>query len=224
MSDGDKGFFSSLKDNFLNPVVFIALSILISIFVLIGTAILGRDNGVLAGMARTDFARGLITYLFAIVTIGTAVVLVVSALTSANDPQNERRFERGKEILSLLLGVFGTIVGFYFGSEVSAKNTPQELVLKLLPARLSSTQVVSKSQFTVTTFVTGGEPPYRYGVNIGNATPELKEKADANGWINSTLVAPDVSSEQDSSIKIRVEDANGHSVEESEKIKFEPPH
>ena len=78
----------------------------------------GWDKGVLQSMSRTDYARGLITYLFAVVTIGTAVVLVVSALTTSADDQHEKRFQRGKEILSLLLGVFGTIVGFYFGAEI----------------------------------------------------------------------------------------------------------
>ena len=74
-----------------NPVVLIAVLILLSVFVLIGSAIFGIDRGVLTGMSRIDFARGLITYLFAIVTIGTAVVLVVSGLTGLDDPHNDRR-------------------------------------------------------------------------------------------------------------------------------------
>jgi uncharacterized membrane protein len=82
----------------VNPIVLIALMILFSIFALIGSAIFGWDKGVLTGMGRIDFARGLITYLFAVVTIGTAVVLVVSALTGTEDEVHEKRFQRGKEI------------------------------------------------------------------------------------------------------------------------------
>src|SRR5262245_49760326 len=61
----------------LNPIVVIALAILFGVFFLIGAAILGLDKGVLAKMSESAFARGLITYLFSVVTIGTAVVLVV---------------------------------------------------------------------------------------------------------------------------------------------------
>ena len=92
---------------YLNPVVLIAFGMVLAIVLLIGATTLGLDKGlVLTKMGQVEFARGLITYLFAVVTIGTAVVLVVSALTSDETPANERRFERGKEILSLLLGVF----------------------------------------------------------------------------------------------------------------------
>src|SRR6478672_11671667 len=95
---------------FLNPIVAIAFAMVLAIILLIGATTLGLDKGlVLTRMSQAEFARGLITYLFAVVTIGTAVVLVVSALTSDETPANERRFERNKEILSLLLGVFSTI-------------------------------------------------------------------------------------------------------------------
>ena len=97
---------------FMNPVVVLAGIIVLSVLFLILCAIFGWDKGVLQNMSRTDYARGLITYLFAVVTIGTAVVLVVSALTTSADDRHEKQFRRGKEILSLLLGVFGTIVGF----------------------------------------------------------------------------------------------------------------
>ena len=98
---------------YLNPVTILAGGMLLAIVLLIGASTLGLDKGlVLSKMGQIEFARGLITYLFAVVTIGTAVVLVVSALTTEETPAHERRFERGKEILALLLGVFGTIVGF----------------------------------------------------------------------------------------------------------------
>src|SRR5215469_7491534 len=111
------GLFSGLKDN-QTVISIIALLILGSVIGMIAVAIFGWDRGrVLTQMSQIDFARGLITYLFAVVTIGTAVLLIVSALTSPADDTHNARFQRGKEILSLLLGVFGTVVGFYFGSE-----------------------------------------------------------------------------------------------------------
>src|SRR5262245_23989488 len=117
---------SSLLASVLNPVVLIALLILAGTFVLILCAILGIDSGVLARMADATFARGLITYLFTVVTVGTSVVLIVYSLTTT-PPAEDRQFDRGKDVLSLLLGVFGTIVGFYFGSELKEKTQAQAL-------------------------------------------------------------------------------------------------
>ena len=34
----------------------------------------------------------------------------------------KERFDRGKEVLSLLIGIFGTIIGFYFGSATQEKT------------------------------------------------------------------------------------------------------
>jgi uncharacterized membrane protein len=221
--NNNESFLAAFMRNFLNPVVFIAVSILVSVFVLIGAAILGWDKGVLENMSKVEYARGLITYLFAIVTIGTAVVLVVSALTGADDPQNERRFERGKEILSLLLGVFGAIVGFYFGSEVSSKNAVQEQLLRVIPLRLNISTVAPKSQFTLMTYISGGKAPYRYGIALGSSPPEATEQVDSNGWITATVSAPDTPSPQKLPVKLVVKDEYGHEAEASTSIEIAPP-
>ena len=102
-----------LIPKFSNPIVIMAILILLSLFVMIGASILGIDHGFLAGMARPEQARGLITYLFAVVTIGIAVALVLSTLVGPEPTdKNDGRFQRAKEVMSLLLGIFGTIVGF----------------------------------------------------------------------------------------------------------------
>jgi len=206
---------------FRDPVVAIAISILVSVFFLIGMAIFGFDKGVLASMSRTEFARGLITYLFAIVTIGTAVVLVVSALTGDGTERDKARFGQGKEVLSLLLGVFGTIVGYYFGAEVSTKGTTQEEILRLIPLRLSSAEVGAKEEFTLTTYVSGGRPPYFYGIALDDGTPEPKAAVPENGWIEVKLAAPDVSG-QDVKIKLLVRDDDGHTTQTTTSIRVKP--
>ena len=86
-------------------------------------------------ITANEFSRGLITVTFTFGTMLTAFVVVLTALfggtdrpTQSNDPQviiAERaalrellkaRFDMGKEVLGLLIGIFGTILGFYFGS------------------------------------------------------------------------------------------------------------
>ena len=119
-----------------HPVVVIALALLGSVFVFIGAAIFGLDHGVLNSMAEKAFARGLITYLFSVVTVGTGVVLVVSALTRDGAAQDEA-FQRGKDIFALMLGLFGTIIGFYFGSEVAGAGRAADQGLRLTPPLLA---------------------------------------------------------------------------------------
>ncbi len=79
--------------------------------------IIARD---VSRTASLEFLRGLITLLFSVGTIVTAVMLVFAAIYQEPDPTAnetlEARFNRGKEVLSLLIGIFGTILGFYFGS------------------------------------------------------------------------------------------------------------
>ncbi|BAV47121.1 DNA polymerase [Mesorhizobium loti] len=80
--------------NFQNPIVILATLILLSLFVMIGASMLGVDHGFLSGMARPELARGLITYLFAIVTIGIAVALVLNTLVGpAPSDANDGRLE-----------------------------------------------------------------------------------------------------------------------------------
>ena len=199
---------------YFNPIVAIAFAMLLAIVLLIGATTLGLDKGlVLMKMGQVEYARGLITYLFAVVTIGTAVVLVVSALTSDETPANERRFERGKEILSLLLGVFGTIVGFYFGSEVAAKGQPSEAIIQIAPLRLSANSVAPGAEFTFTTYISGGKAPHKYGVGFDKENVSADTPVDANGWIVKTVTVPKDTTAKSVQLHVVVEDADGHSAE-----------
>lgn len=180
----------SIRQRLMNPVVFIALLIVSGVLILIFAAIIGQDKGlVLQSMANIPFARGLITYLFAVGTIGIAVVLVVYALTEKAG-QTDTRFQHGKEVLSLLLGIFGAIVGFYFGSEGASKG---EESLRLLQSHLSVTSAAPGLPFRLTTAVSGGKAPYRFGVTVDRDTldpAELKENVDPSGWIVKDLTVP----------------------------------
>jgi hypothetical protein len=207
--------------NFSNPVVFISVLILMSVFYLIGSAIWGLDKGVLAGMAKAEYARGLITYLFAVVTIGTAVVLVVSALTSDESNAHKERFQRGKEILSLLLGVFGTIVGFYFGSEVTGAQA-RKMVVEVAPIHLSAPAGPAEGSISVDTFLTGGTPPYKVGVGIDGATVDLSDKLDASGWYSKAVSLPDVTAEKAVSIHLVAVDSEGNRGESSAAVVVKP--
>ncbi|NKK76066.1 hypothetical protein [Rhizobium leguminosarum] len=195
-----------------NPVVMLAMLILISLFLMIGASILGIDHGFLAGMARPELARGLITYLFAVVTIGIAVALVLDTLIGPPPGDaNDRRFQRAKEVLSLLLGVFGTIVGYYFGSESSEASRP--VPFELSSPDLSPLPVGPAAQVTVRAVIRGGLAPFRYGIAEGSKDIEVKDLAFDGGWIVKQLTLTEPVATPGQSLHIIAEDANGKRVE-----------
>jgi hypothetical protein len=66
-------------------------------------------------MADIGQARGLITFLFAFSTI--AIILLVAITTFWMPTEDVQiRFEKAKDLLTIVIGVLGTILGFYFGS------------------------------------------------------------------------------------------------------------
>jgi TM2 domain-containing membrane protein YozV len=80
----------------------------------------------LTELARTEVARGILTFIFGISTVGIALIVVLAVfLGNGQKDELAERFQRGKDILTVLIGVFGAILGFYFGSE---KNTPAPLL------------------------------------------------------------------------------------------------
>lgn len=204
-----------------NPVVLLAVVIVVSIILLIGASVIGFDRGgVLVSMGKSDFARGLITYLFALVTIGIAVALVLSALTGTEGADaSDVRFQRGKEILSLLLGLFGTMVGFYFGSEASAAARSDQQALQLSALDVTPQPVSKESgKITVRAVVKGGATPYRYAVvQRPGGTPDLSDIVRNDGWIVHEMTLNNADPMQ---VRVVVQDAAKRTVEQAVAIKF----
>ncbi len=71
------------KSHWRNPITFIAVFILVTVILLIAANVLGFDKGeTLKNLANIDFARGLITYLFAVGTIGVIIIVILAILLS----------------------------------------------------------------------------------------------------------------------------------------------
>ena len=197
-----------------NPAAVVAAAIVMSVIALVSAATLGVDHGVLKSMGDTAFARGLITYLFAIVTIGTAVVLVMSTVVVGTDGSQaaDNRFQHGKEILSLLLGVFGTIVGFYFGQS----QNPAAAAVKVSPIYVEQTAAKPGDTVTLRAYVSEGKPPYRFTVAVGSADPSASKPVSNTGWINEPVSMPKEKTE----VTLTVTDTGGSKTDQ--KIQLEP--
>jgi hypothetical protein len=76
--------------------------------------------GLIADPAK---ARGLITFLFAFGTIAIILIISISVFWTKID-EVEQRVGLAKDVLTILIGIFGTILGFYFGSLQSTVTQP----------------------------------------------------------------------------------------------------
>lgn len=178
----------------LHPITITVMILLIGVTLLVAANVIGWDRGrVLTHMGGREFARGLITYLFAVTTIGTAVVLVLAALMGEI---GDRAYQRGKEILALLLGLFGTIVGFYFGAEARPNGNNPNLAaptatttLSVSPPLLAETRVAAGHSVSVTALVSGGTPPYRFSAGVFPG-PRAEGVARNGGWIVVDVATP----------------------------------
>src|ERR1700677_3934056 len=97
--------------NILKPIPSATFLILIATISLIGK----NWNGLLDHLEENSYARGLITYLFAVVIIGVVIIIILFIFTADFTQESKERFSHAKDVLSLLLGIFGTIIGYYFG-------------------------------------------------------------------------------------------------------------
>jgi hypothetical protein len=100
----------------LQFLLFAILGVLVVYFIYKG---ISGDYGLLDALKDQDTARGLITFLIALTTVAIALILALSTILS-ND--SKERFAAGKEILTILIGVLGTIVGFILGQRLQNRR------------------------------------------------------------------------------------------------------
>ncbi len=82
----------------------------------------GSDNvkELLELLAAPSVARGLITFLIVVVTVVMGLLLLISSLRTTDGADSS--FTRGKEVFAILVGILGTIVGYYFGVGAEANK------------------------------------------------------------------------------------------------------
>lgn len=97
-------------------------AILVAAVVAIGVGIYVGGGRLLQDLKETEVARGLITFLVTLTTVAIAITYAFYAMFGGNDDQNKfngeilkERFTYGMPILTALIGVLGTVLGFYFG-------------------------------------------------------------------------------------------------------------
>ncbi len=125
--------------------------VILFVFIAVILILIANSAPVIDKLSDPAFARGLITFIICMSTIGLAFMLVYQAFFAEESDDN--RFRRAREIFAGLMGILGTIVGFYFGSATTESLAPQAATLQI-----GDTEIVS--------YITGGTPPYRLTLAI----------------------------------------------------------
>jgi hypothetical protein len=176
----------------LLPTVFYGV-IALAIFGFIYWGLSGRQ-GFLESLKEITLTRGLITFLITITTMGIAIMLAISTIFAKSGEDEDKRFDRGKQVLSVLIGLLGTIVGFYFGSSpdtraATAVTQPQALAISA--ASFSNSQPKKGEKITLSLSVSGGKAPYVYSITFDPPViQEIKGKS-TDGAIKQEIVVPD---------------------------------
>ena len=187
IGDGDDDGGSGRPHVLTQSVQWLVYGFTGTVVLLIAAAVLGLDKGeVVNNLGRHDFARGLITYLFTLTTILIAIILIIAAVLGGGRPDE---FAKGKEVLALMLGVFGTIVGFYFGAETS--TTPPE-AFGVSPLLLSDDAATSGETIGATAFVQGAPGPLNFGFALDESPIQYDSAVPDDGWIRHEITMPEV--------------------------------
>lgn len=105
---------------------FNAVLILIAVMFIIPMILVVAGWGnVLKQLEDEHIARGLITFVVTLGVVSIAIITVLAALMGRGGPEAKEKFARAKEILTILVGILGTIVGFYFG-QATADESPRQ--------------------------------------------------------------------------------------------------
>ncbi len=167
-----------------------------------------QSGNLLNVLATAANSRGLITFLITASTVSIAIMLIYQAFAEGTTGDN---FRMAREVFASLVGVLGTIVGFYFGIANDGTKAASGLVMA---------SVDVKGQL-LGTIISGGTGQYHWRIE-GDATSGVKvlegnlEKAGA-----LQFVLPEIKA--DGRVTLTVSDQSGSTVIATKDVKKTSP-
>ena len=104
------------------------------------------------------------------------------------DPEIEKRFRQGREVLTILIGVVGTIVGFYFGAATVEELPP----LEIADVKVIADDLQAGRNPEIRAKLIGGQPPYHYSIAFDqDKIPKIENDANEEGLITEQVIIPE---------------------------------
>src|SRR5262245_29353142 len=220
----DRGVLSQLISFFTSTYGIITILGFVVLIVIIFN--LSRSNFI-RSLTDKETARGLITFLVVFTTVAIALILALYTLLSSITVREDLkdRFGYGKEVLTALIGILGTILGFYFASSPqSTQEAPREATraavstaqaLQVSSAFISNDNLKKGDTVQISSFVSGGKPPYTYSISFSppNIISPIEGRTSSDGGIKEAIKIPEsVQENTEFTFRITVEDSNGKST------------
>lgn len=193
-------------------IFMVLFGLLVAGIILVG--IYYNNSSFVFALGNNDNARGLITFLFGFSTIALFIFFGIATFwVSVNELKD--RFDRAKDILGLIIGIFGTILGFYFGSLGTPHGQAGGAAI-VVSAPLVSVSFGDKDKKIVADVI-GGKAPLIYEIKftdlktsqpIEGLANEPSKKVE-NGKIEKTVTLPDLPPDTIIHYSILVRDADG---------------
>lgn len=139
-----------------------------------------QQESMFANLKDPAHARGVITFMIVIATITLAFMLVYQAFAVPNEAQAEAGFKRAREVFTGLMGVVGTIVGFYFAAGDGGSVGKIEVTAKVEAER-------------VLMHAAGGTPPYQFTITSSPVDASLpKDLETKDGFLEIKVGTADM--------------------------------
>lgn len=152
MADEGQSFFEQLWKS----LTFVRLSTLIGLLLLAALTysvwrhgykdLLDQITVWVSRSGDVGFARGLITSLVVLATVTIALTLVFGLSYSKNE-SFEKRFALGKDVLTIFIGLLGTIMGFYYAENRVSPENVQKIAESVQKTETSSVGDLEKKGF-----------------------------------------------------------------------------
>jgi hypothetical protein len=202
---------AQLLDKVFDNGIGIFLS-LFALAVFITLAVGLSNSSFFSSLAQVDQARGLITLLVAVCAVAVILLTAINIFWG-NTATFEERFKAAKDLVTLVVGVLGTILGFYFGT------LSGERLLQLgFDSPASYSVVAAGSTVNVSATARNGSSPYNYDLLVVDAEGKLVSKTADNKQSDNSLIREDVKAppkEGKYSIILLLRDAKGQQTKGS---------
>jgi hypothetical protein len=158
--------------------------------------------------------RMFITFNFTITAVAIFFIITASVVFDIHSSSAER-YDRVKTLLASLLGIFGTVLGFYFGTT----DTEPPAQLELLAIERIQDPNLRPQRVRIGTAVDGGTGPYTFHIKVfdsGSNERLADETVKQQGSVLVWTFPPQGAEPQASSLRFRVraQDADGNIAKE----------